>query len=267
VHEALNWQVTPHAQALLQATLSHEPPPLQLMSHRPVPQDALAQAPVPLQSASVVPVPPMTLLHESVPLQSSLQEPVVQVTTVHDARPLQPIWQSPAPQVMSWQLWRPVQLTVHEVLSPQSTPRRHELSSEHWTSQLQPAGQATWRAHSSGLTAQSIVHARLSRSHEVHSAGHTRASGGGGGIDASTIAIASGTPASEVSTQNPAMQVRPVLHSAGLWHAKSPLRWLTEQLPAAAAVIARTASQIATSFTGRLRRSASGRLRDRARSG
>jgi len=154
-HAALNWQ----AHALLQATVLHEFPPVQLMPHRPVPQDTLAQAAGPLQSTLVVPLPPTTLLHASMPLQSSLQEPVVQVTPAHEVRPLQTISQSPAPQVTSWQLWRPVQLTVHEVLSPQSTPRRHELSSEHWTLQLQPGGHATWRVHSSGLTAQSIVHA------------------------------------------------------------------------------------------------------------
>jgi hypothetical protein len=159
-HEALNWQATSHAHAFLHATFWHEPAPLQMTSHRPAPQDTLAQALGPSQLALVAPVPPMTLLHESVPLQASLQEPVVQVTPVHDVRPLQTISQSPAPHVMSWQLWRPVQLTVHEVLSPHSTPRRHELSTEHWTAQLQPAGQATWRLHSSGFTAQSIVHAR-----------------------------------------------------------------------------------------------------------
>jgi hypothetical protein len=49
------------------------------------------------------------------------------------------------------------------------------------------------------------------------------------------------------------MQVRPVAQSAEVWQAKSPLRWLTEQLPAVAAANPTTTSQSAMSFTACLR--------------
>ena len=220
VHDVA-WQATSHAHAWLQSTA--------------------AQASIPPHATSQAPVLQATLLHEPWPLQPTLHEPAPQVTPVHARNPAQSTLQAPSPQVTSWQLRAPVQLTVQLVLPVQSTPRLHELAVEHRTSHAQPAGHATGRLHASGSISQSMVQPCWAASQDVHPAGQTNASTVGAPPSGGRL------PALPV-TQNPSMQARPVLHSDDAVHAKSTLRWLTEQLPATAAMSPSTASQIATSF-------------------
>jgi hypothetical protein len=138
------------------------------------------------------------------------------------------------------QLCEPLHETVHALLPTQVTPLRHAPVTEHRMLQLHPEGHATCCVQPP-LSAQSIVQLFVPVLHDVHPAGQLEASP----PDASVF-----TPESTwEATQKPSVQVRPELQSACTWHAKSPLRWLTEQPPAVTITNPRTANQSATSFT------------------
>jgi hypothetical protein len=77
--------------------------------------------------------------------------------------------------------------------------------------------------HAPLLLAQSITQVLWATLHDVHAGGHTAAS-----------ACGPTTPESAAITQNPSTQVRPLAQRCSASHAKSPLRWLSEQ-PAASA--------------------------------
>jgi hypothetical protein len=162
-----------------------------------------------------------------------------QLRSRQEVLPLQSTLHRPVPHARFLQLCVPLQVITH-VLVPQLTPLLHEPSPEHMMLQLQPVGQVTAWPHAPPLSAQSIVQLFVSLLHDVHCAGQVA------GL-ASVF-----TPESTGATQKPSLQVRPWMQSDGFSHAKSPLRWLTEQLPATSAN-PRTASQSTASFTACLR--------------
>lgn len=161
----------------------------------------------------------------------------------HEPLPPQSTLHRPLPQVMFLQLRRPVQVTAHAAPGGQTTPLLHESAREHSTLQLQPCGQSTSCLQLPAASEQSIVQLRTARLHDVHPAGHSAASGSG----------SASRPASVATTQNPSTQLRPAAQSRWLWHAKSSLRWLTEQLPAATIASAIAASAASASLTVHLR--------------
>lgn len=164
--------------------------------------------------------------HARLPLQLTLQAPVPQVTWLpHDPGPRQVTLQAPGPHVTVLQVWRPLQVIVHDAAPPQLTPLLHWLATEHRTLQFQPAGQLTGRLQTSLSSEQSIVQIFWAVLHDVHCDGHTAASPNGPGVSI--------TPESAI-TQNPSTQVRPSAQRWSALQAKSVLRWLTEQ-PAASA--------------------------------
>jgi hypothetical protein len=65
-----------------------------------------------------------------------------QLTSRHDPVPLQSTRHGPRPQLIARQLPSPLHVTLHGELPAQVTPLRHALAIVHWTSQLQPDGQA-----------------------------------------------------------------------------------------------------------------------------
>jgi hypothetical protein len=181
--------------------------------------------------------------HAAVPLQVTLHAPVPQATELlHDVLPLQVTLQAPRPHVTFLQVCRASHVIVHDVASPQLTPLLHWLGSEHATLQLQPAGHVIAWLQAPLPSAQSMVQLFWAALHEVHGDGHTAASPKDWGVSA--------TPESAATTQNPSTQVRPAAQRRSASHAKSPLRWLTEQPRASAR--ARAVVQSA-SFTASLR--------------
>jgi hypothetical protein len=159
-----------------------------------------------------------------------------QVTSPPHARlPLQLTLHAPAPQVTVLQVWRPLQVIVHDAAPPQLTPLLHWLLAEHRTLQFQPAGQLTARLQTSLLSEQSTVQIFWAVLHDVHCDGHT---------------AASTAPESAAITQNPSTQLRPSAQRCSALQAKSVLRWLTEQ-PAASA---RATAIQSAGFTASLRR-------------
>jgi len=166
-----------------------------------------------------------------------------QAMLVHEFRPAQSTLHGPAPHVTPWQLREPLHTIVHPLLLAQLMPLLHALSPEHAMLQLQPVGHVICRVHASGLSAQSTVQVFVAVLHDVHCDGQLPVGG------ASVF-----TPESSAGpTQNPSLQVRPSAQSACFSHAKSPLRWLTEQPPEVTTANPRTANQNATSFTAYLR--------------
>lgn len=164
--------------------------------------------------------------HAKLPVQLTLHAPVPQATVLaHDWGPLQVTLQAPWPHVTFLQVCRPLHAIVHDVALPQRT-LLHWLVTEHATLQLQPAGHVTVWSQAPLLSMQSIVQLFLAASHEVHCDGQTAASPSGGGV--------SPMPESTATTQNPSTQVRPSAQRCSASQAKSPLRWLTEQLTASA---------------------------------
>jgi hypothetical protein len=149
--------------------------------------------------------------------------------------------QAPLPHVTFLQVCRPLHAIMHDVAPPQLTPLLHWLATEHATLQLQPSGHVIAWSHAPLLSMQSIVQLLSAALHEVHCGGQTAASPSGGGVSA--------TPESAAITQNPSTQVRPPAQRCSAPQAKSPLRWLTEQL--AASATARAVVQSA-SFTASL---------------
>jgi hypothetical protein len=181
--------------------------------------------------------------HAALPLQVTPHAPAPHATEPpHEPLPLQVTLQAPGPHVTLLQVCRALQVSVHDVALAQLTPLLHWLATEHATLQLQPAGHVTAWLQAPLLSAQSIVQLFWAVLHEVHCDGHTAASPPGRG--------ASAMPESAAITQNPSTQVRPFAQRWSASHAKSPLRWLTEQPVATAR--ARAVSQSA-SFTAFLR--------------
>lgn len=165
-----------------------------------------------------------------------------QLTPRHAPLPVQSTLHGPLPQLTFLQLCAPLHVTVHALLPRQLTPLLHEPLVEHATLQLQPVGHVISWLHAPPLSAQSIVQLFVALLHEVQPAGQVLASPTG---CPSVV-----TPESTWgATQKPSVQVRPELQSACFTHAKSPLRWLTEQLPAVTAANPTMTSQNATSFT------------------
>jgi hypothetical protein len=244
-----NWQSTSHAQDMPQSTWPHELPPEQPTLQAPVPQLTLAQESISVQPMVQSPKLQPTVGHDPGPVHSRLQVPVPHLAPSHEPSPLQVTVQVPAvEQVRLWQLRRPPQVMLQEVLPPQVT-LRHELSSEQLTLQRQPTGQATGSLQFAVVSSQSIVQLRWARLQEVHCEGQMSASTTG-----TLSGMLSAIPASiDGCTQKPSTQSRPEAQLALVVHAKSPLRWLTEQLTAVAMARPRTVRQRATSFTACLR--------------
>jgi hypothetical protein len=165
---------------------------------------------------------------------------------VHEFRPVQSTLHGPLPHVNLLQLARPEHVMLQLRPSGQVTPLRHELFVEHRTLHAQPSGHLTGPLHAPPLRAQSMLHVFESRAHDVHCIGHRLASIAGPasiGMESCTLASA------WVATQKPSMQFRPLAQSACFSHAKSPLRWLTEQ----PATSASARSPYAASFMAYLR--------------
>jgi hypothetical protein len=168
-----------------------------------------------------------SLPHAALPVQLTLHAPVPQVTVLpHDWLPLQVTLHSPWPHVTFLQVCLALHEIAHDVALPQNTPLLHWLATEHITLQLQPVGHVIAWLQASLLSEQSIVQPFWAVLHEVHCDGQTAASPIGCGVSA--------TPESAATTQNPATQVRPSAQRCWASQAKSPLRWLTEQLRASA---------------------------------
>jgi hypothetical protein len=166
-----------------------------------------------------------------------------QVTPLHALLPAQSTLQAALPHVMLRQLRVPLHVILHALLLVQLMAA-HESVAEQVMLQLHPVGQASACLQLPDCE-QSMLQVLVAPVHEVHCDGHCAASVGGASIF---------TPASIGDpTQRPSEQVRPSAQSDVLSQAKSPLRWLTEQLPAAIAASPRTPSQSATSFTASLR--------------
>lgn len=163
-----------------------------------------------------------------------------QLTSLQESRPEQSTLHGPAPHTTVSQLCLPAQVIVHALAFVQMIPLRHAFGVEQAISQLQPVGQVTRWAQALASTAQSIVHVFVAPSHDVHCAGQLpcRASGR--------------TPASSGITHRPSMHTRLPAHLESGPHAKSSLRWLTEQ-PVASAATPRSESQSTTRVMAYLR--------------
>jgi hypothetical protein len=182
--------------------------------------------------------------HSAVLLQlTSHAHDAPHATLRHEPAPLQSTLQGPVPQVRLRQLCEPLHVILHALLPTQLTPLRHELPVEHEMLQLQPAGQVTAALHAPPFSMQSIVQLLSPGLHDVHCDGQVPAS--------PTTAPSRTLASSWVATHRPSLQIRPELQSAWVSHAKSPLRWLTEQ--PAATTHTTIPSQRATSFTVSLR--------------
>jgi hypothetical protein len=185
-------------------------------------------------------------LHELRPVQSTPHIPGPHTTLLpHEPGPVQPILQLPRPQLTVLQLWRPLHVTVHDVAPKQLTPLLQLFWPPHSTLQLQPLGHSTSESQSP-LPGQSIVQVFCAVLHDVHSDGHTDASGNCG---------ASGGTSLE-RTHRLSMQIRPSRQSFWVWQAKSELRWLTAHAarPQMAEMAATATAVIhGTSFTAGLR--------------
>lgn len=249
-------QDTSQAHELKQSTA---PPqllsPAQSTLHRPLPQLTSLQLPFPTQPAVSWPLPPVMFTQLLGPSQSALHAPLPQVTLVQLPLPTQPTVSGPLPPVTLVQLRNTPQVIVQSAASTQSMALRHVPPTVQSILQLNPAGQVIAFMHRPGFALQSTAQVLASRSHDVHCAGH----GGGGGASIGIGASIGGgpskvTPASTgwVLTHRPSTQTRPAAQLPVVSHAKSPLRWLTEQLPAAVTATTTSAAQSATSFTASL---------------
>jgi hypothetical protein len=200
---------------------------------------------------AVFDVQPLGLVVSQPTLQvsSAHREPALHVMShAHDSphdtfrqefAPEQSTLHAPGPHVMSRQLDAPLHVMLHDLALMQLMPLRQPLPL-HAMTHAKPAGQVICDWHSCGLTAQSMVHTCAASSHDVHVAGQM--------LTPPSTGRASGVPPESSATHWPSTHTRPPEQFAWVVHAKSPLRWLTEQ---PAAKIERTR---ATSFTVHLRR-------------
>jgi hypothetical protein len=189
-------------------------------------------------------------LHDAeIPQVISHAQAVPQLRSVHESRPVHSMAHTPLPHANFEQLMRPEHVMLQGRPAGHVTPLRHELIVEHSTLQSQPSGHLIGPLQAPPLRWQSMLQVVVSLLHDVHTDGHRLASDGGA-ASMSTRASPGTLASAWGATQKPSIQVRPLAQSICRSHAKSPLRWLTEQ-PAAASASPR--SQYAASFMACLR--------------